>query len=131
MVAKIVRTEWKPDEGLAIMYGDAGEAKDGIAVPLRAFLTLAATARRYMAASKIRQDNRPDHGPWHFTEYEHPQSYDVGLLPTTDGEKVALILDRGQDKEIGFAIEPEHARELAHQLSESASQATSTRPKIS
>ena len=128
MVARATRNEFRPDEGVMVIYGDEGAAKDGIAVPLAALPVLAAQARRFLSGQQAKSAGRPSHGPFHLAQHCSAQTYDVGLLTTTQGDKVSLVLDRGLDTEIGFAIEPEHADELGQQLSQSAQASSKTHP---
>lgn len=120
MVTKAVRSEWRPESGILIVYGEAGDASDGIAIPITALPALGANARRYLSGQAAKQNAPPNHGQWHYSQLCNAQTYNVGLLPTTNGEKVALVLDQGLETEIGFAIEPEHARELGQELAETA-----------
>lgn len=124
MVTKAIRNEWLPDQGILIIYGDSGAASDGIAIPITALPTLSSQARRFISGAASKQFQSSNQGPWHLAELCTAQTYNVRLLPTTHGDKVALVLDRGLDTQIGFAIEPEHARELGRQLSDTADQAT-------
>jgi len=57
------------------------------------------------------------------------EKYDVGTLPTADGEKVALIMDHNLPTEIGFAIAPDHATELGQQLIDEAAKAKVAPPR--
>lgn len=127
MTAKAVKSEWRPDEGVLVIYGDEGPT-DGIALPIGAIPTLAAHARRFISGAAAKQTQHAPHEQWHLSEHCTAQTYDVGLLPTTQGEKVSLILDRGLETHIGFAIEPEHARELGQQILDTGNQASKTPP---
>jgi hypothetical protein len=124
MVAKAIRNEWQPDHGILIVYGDSGPASEGIAIPIAALPTLAAHARRFISGAAAKTLPQGNSGPWHLAQHCAAQTFDVGILPTSTGEKVSLILDRGLETQIGFAIEPELARELGQQLLDSGSQAT-------
>lgn len=127
MVLKVTHVGWDTDEGYLIVYGD-GDAKEGIAIPLGAMPMLNAEARRRLLGQQAKQHDQTQHGQYHFAELCTAQAYDVGLIETTHGEKVSLILDRGLETQIGFAIEPEHARELAYRLADEAARASRNPP---
>lgn len=127
MFLKSTRVEWRPNEGVLIIYGD-GDAKDGIAIPIKGISKLNAEAMRYLSGQEAKQHDQSQHGPFHFAELCTARTYNVGLTETTNGEKVTLVLDRGLDTQIGFAIEPEHARELGHELAETADRASKSPP---
>jgi hypothetical protein len=118
MVVKVSRTDWQPENGIAILSGtdDSTRKICEVAVPLQAFSTLNAHARRYIAGLRAKANQQLSHGPMHYSEHVTATTYSVGILPTTEGEKISLILDQGLDTEIGFSIEPEHAHELGQQL---------------
>lgn len=118
MVAKAIKVDWRATEGVVIFYGENGEAKDGIAVPIAALPKLASDARRFISGLEATGQFAASHGEWRAAQLSVAQTYNVGLMPTNTGEKVALILDQGLDTELGFAIEPEHARELGVELTE-------------
>jgi hypothetical protein len=130
MVAKANRTDWQPENGIAVMEGivDATGETVKIAVPLAAFPKLCAEARRFLSGSQAKANQPQSHGQMHYVEHSVANTYNVGILPTTDGEKISLVLDRGLDTQIGFAIEPEHARELGQELLETANRASNSRP---
>lgn len=126
MAAKSTRVEWRPNEGVLVIYGD-GDAKDGIAIPLDAIPRLNADAMRFLSGQQASQHDQTRHGSYHFAALCTAQTYNVGLIETTNGEKVTLILDQGLESQIGFAIDPEHARELGHELAETADRASKNR----
>ena len=97
MVAKVNRTDFRPEDGIAIMVGvdEATGAVCEIAVPLAAFPKLSAEARRFMYGMQAKASQQPSYGQMHYAELCTAQTYQVGTLPTTEGEKIALILDRG------------------------------------
>jgi hypothetical protein len=121
MVEKAKRTDWMPSEGVVIIHGENGGA---IAIPLPEMPKLAFEARRYMSGAQSVSAGMKNHGEWRYAYLSQAQTYNVGILPTSSGEKVALILDQGLETEIGFAIEPEHARELGVELAETGGRAS-------
>jgi len=130
MVAKVNRTDWQPKNGIVVLVGnEEGTGKTvQISVPLAAFPKLCAEARRFLSGQRARTTSNLSVGQMHYLEHCVAQTYNVGIMPTTDGEKISLIMDRNLESEIGFAIEPVHARELGQELLETANQASKTRP---
>ncbi|MGJ0395214.1 MAG: hypothetical protein ACR65U_03150 [Methylocystis sp.] len=123
MASRVKTSDWNIEEGVIIFHSEEGQS---VSVPIRALPILAAHARRFLSGASIRAAGAPDVGGYHYSQLCTAATYNIGLLPTSTGEKVALILDQGQESEIGFAIEPEHARELGVELQETASRASSS-----
>lgn len=90
MVTRIKRTEWQPKNGIVVFIGESGEAKDGIAVPIAALPTLASQALRFLAAAQSAQSGLEPRGDWYPVHLAEAQTYDVGLIQTSKGEKVSL-----------------------------------------
>lgn len=130
-ITKVMRADWQPTNKVVILYGHDQNGKEAaaIAVPIGALPTMNQQARRFISGEQAIQDGRPPHAPWHYAHHQTAQTYNTGILPTPSGEKVSLILDRGLETEIGFAIEVEHARQLGKQLMDAADQATKTAPR--
>jgi hypothetical protein len=126
MRAKAERTDWDTANGLAIIQGkDAAGITHEMAVPIAAFQRLCSEARRHLSGLATK-GHPPSYGQFHWADHVTAQTYNVGILPTTAGEKISLIMDRGLDTQIGFAIEPLHARELGEELLETAERASNS-----
>jgi hypothetical protein len=112
------RAEWRPHQKLVVLYGqnDAGQETDGVAVPLKTLQTLAVYARRYTPADE--PEGTVGAAPFHL-EHVLVRRADVGMIPT-DPQRMSLMIDRGLDTEIGFALTLSEARDLGQQLIELA-----------
>lgn len=125
MSARASRVEWQWEQGLLVLYGEGHDAREteGVALPFATLNTLATYARRSMVRADL-ADGRPG---WR-SEPVVPTTCDAALLQTTGGERVCMVLDRGQDTELAFSLEPAAARALAQALERLAKRASGRPP---
>jgi hypothetical protein len=108
--------EWQFVDSMFCLTVHGADKQTSIAIPIGALLTLAADGRRRqmalhsrtMAAENPSESNRLSHDT-----VLPVQSWSVG---TADNGVVVLILDRGLDTEVLFALTPDVAETLADLL---------------
>jgi hypothetical protein len=130
MVAKVSDTDWQPQNGVAIMKGidDATGKMIEIAIPLAAFPKLCADARRFLSGIQAQANKKLSYGQMHYVEHCTAMTYNLGILPTPQGEKISLVMDRNLETQIGFSIEIDHARAIGNELIETANRASKIKP---
>lgn len=101
--------------GVATIIGQSGAE---IVVPIEAFSHLAVTARKAMSLPGNK-----------FTHYSIPATWNVGLVLAKDGEKVLVTIDQDTKDHQSFALDPEHAQELAEELKQKAELAAGGAPR--
>lgn len=111
-------------QDVVILQTDAGE----VALPAAGLMAILEDLRRKLSAQDA-QKNQLTAGGWSRVNILQAQTLEVGVLPTTESEKVALTIDRGLPSELTVAFPPAHAQQLGSQLVEAATQAEQRRPR--
>jgi hypothetical protein len=127
--ARITRFSFPASEAVMIIHARDSAGRDVlVSVPLGGIQRMAAEARRRISALEAQGEQIALPPPWHYTRFLPIDTLTVGLTETTEGQNVALLVDQGQETELGLRFPPEYARELARQLLEAADQAAQKSP---
>lgn len=121
-MSRVGATDWQPERNIVTLIGESGERVD---VPLLALKPLADQASRFLSAG-----SQPVAGSDYLSVSAMTvQTIDVRPIQTTDGEKVALLLDRLQATEFAIQIDPSMALELSEELRSVAERASGGPPR--
>jgi hypothetical protein len=115
-IAKVLAITWQRiDDVLCAIYTgrDSVRREISVAVPAASFQSLAAEARRRIAAAQAKGEYVLLPPPWLSVNFLTVQTMNVG---TTDTQTVGVIFDRGLETEYGLSLPIGHAHALGLQL---------------
>jgi len=121
-MSRIRNVDWRPEAGTVTLIGEDGAQ---VEMPMLALKPLADHAARFLAA---KASPVGDSGYLSVSAMT-VQTVDVRPIQTTDGEKVALLMDHRQTTEFAVQIEPQLALQLSEELRSVAERATTSPPR--